>query len=76
MYDKTNVATFPILFSNNSVTILLNNSALIKSLESFFATIVSKDFLWGQLIRDWHFKINQKVRKYKDHMLFLTKVSL
>ena len=31
MYDKTNIATFAILSSNNSVTILLNNSDLTKS---------------------------------------------
>ena len=31
MYDKTNVALFSVLFSNNFVTILLNNSALTKS---------------------------------------------
>ena len=33
MYDKTNVAPFPTLSSNNSVTILVNNSALTKSLK-------------------------------------------
>ena len=31
MYDETNVAPFPILSSNNSVIILLNDSALSKS---------------------------------------------
>ena len=31
MYDETIVATFPTLSWNNSVTILLNNSALTKS---------------------------------------------
>ena len=33
MYDKINVATFLILSASNSVTILLNNSALITSLK-------------------------------------------
>ena len=31
MHDETNVAPFPILSSNNSVIILLNDSALTKS---------------------------------------------
>ena len=31
MYDKTNIAPFSVLSSNNSVIILLNDSALTKS---------------------------------------------
>ena len=45
MYDKTNVATFPLLSSDNSVTILLNNSALTKSLEVSLQELFPKTFV-------------------------------
>ena len=45
MYDKTNVATFPLLFSNNSVTILLSNSALSKSSKVSLQGLLPKTFL-------------------------------
>ena len=45
MYDKTNVATFPVLSLNNSVTILLNNSALTKSSKVFLQGLFPKTFV-------------------------------
>ena len=44
MYDKTNDATFPILSSNNSVTILLNNSDLTKSSKISVQGLLPKTF--------------------------------
>ena len=44
MYDKTNAATFPILSSNNSVTILLSNSALTKSSKVSSQGLLPKTF--------------------------------
>ena len=45
MYDKTNAATFPILSSNNYVTILLSNPALIKSSKISLQGILPKTFV-------------------------------
>ena len=45
MYNKTNVTIFPILSANNSVPILLNNSALSKSLKVSEQGLFPKSFL-------------------------------
>ena len=45
MYDKINVATFSILSSNNSVTILLSNSALTKSSKVSLQGLLPKTFV-------------------------------
>ena len=45
MYDKANVATLPLLSSNSSVTILLNNSALTKSSKVSLQGLFPKTFV-------------------------------
>ena len=67
MYGKTNVATFLVLSSNNSVTVLLN--ALTKSSKVSLQGLLPR-VLQGQLIRDRHFQIHLKARKYKDQRGF------
>ena len=69
MYDKTNVALFPILSSNNSITILLNNSASSKSSKVSSKGLFPKTFV-RPVNSCWHFQIHLKVRKYKDQTFF------
>ena len=45
MYDKTNFAPFPILSSNNSVTILLNESASTKFSKASLQGLFLKTFI-------------------------------